>query len=281
MTQLLREATNGRYVVGAFEVWNLESVQALVETAERLRAPVIFQVGPLEVQHAGFGPLAELARSAIERASVPAILHLDHGDSYDMAAEAIERQFNSVMIDVSHLPFEENVAETRRVVEHARAHGVEVEGELGRLIGTEAGKDTSEAEAYQTDPDEAAEFVERTGIDSLAVAIGNSHGFYKGPPQINLERLQRIREAVSVPLVLHGGSGIPEDTLLAAIDLGIAKANICTEFIDAFLTGFKEFADQPPENIACPLVFGPPKEHAKRLVEQKMRMFRSDGKAGL
>ena len=278
MTRLLSDAQARGYAVGAFEVWNLESVQALATTAERLRAPVIFQIGPLEVQHAGTGPLTELARQAIEAISVPAIIHLDHGDTYDLVVEAVEHGFNSVMLDASHLPFDENVAETRKAVEFAHARGVEAEGELGRLLGAEAARNTSDAEAHQTDPNEAAEFVAQTGIDSLAVAIGNAHGFYKGRPRINLERLEQIRRAVEVPLVLHGGSDIPEGILHATIDRGIAKINICTEFVHAFLTGFTSFADTPPTGVNVPDVFGPPRENAERLVEAKLRLFKSDGK---
>jgi len=279
MTQLLRDAAAGDYAVGAFTVWNLESVYAIMQTAERLKSPVILQAGPAEAEHAGWAQLSWLALDAIRAASVPAVLNLDHGDTFESAVTAIDNGFGSVMIDVSQLPFEENVAETRRVVEYAHARGVEVEGELGRVGGAEAGIEVSDAEATQTDPDEAVEFVARTGIDTLAVAIGNAHGFYQGRPRINLDRLAQIRAKVPVPLVLHGGSSTPKDILHRAIDRGIAKINICTEFVSAFLQTYQAYATTPPTRLSIPAVFGPPRERGMELVEAKMRLFKSVGQA--
>ncbi len=279
MSGLLRAASRNGYAVGAFEVWSLESVRAVVRAAEQLRSPVILQVGPLEAKFAGLRALSRAALDAIDSSPAPAALHLDHGDSFELAAEAIECGFQSVMIDMSHLPFEENVAETRRVAEYAHERGVEAEGELGRLVGAEAGRSVEEWESAQTDPDKAAEFVERTRVDALAVAIGNAHGFYVGPPRLNLARLEQIRRRVRVPLVLHGGSGIPERTLFAAIARGISKINICTEFVAAFLETFRSFADEPPAKVDVPHVFGPPRERAAELVAEKLRLFRSVGQA--
>ena len=275
MAQLLRRATERGYAVGAFTIWNLESLHAIMQTAERLKAPVILQAGGIELDYCGRELLSRLALEAIDAASVPAVLNLDHGDSYELCVAAVDLGFHSVMLDVSRLPFEDNIEQTRRVVEYAHERGVEVEGELGRIGGLEAGQDADDPQAFQTDPDEAVEFVERTGVDSLAVAIGNAHGFYKGRPQINLERLERIRSKVSAPLVLHGGSGIPEDILHAAIDLGICKINIFTELVNAFLTGFGSYAQTPPKSMMIPDVFGPPRAEAMELVEGKMRLFRS------
>jgi len=279
MTQLLREATDGHYAVGAFTFWNLESLHAIVETAERLRSPVILQAGGIELDFTGRALLTRLGVEAAEAASVPAVVNLDHGDSHELCVAAVDLGFHSVMLDVSHLPFEENIVATRRVVDYAHERGVQVEGEIGRIGGLEGGKDVDESEAFQTDPNEAVEFVARTGVDSLAVAIGNAHGFYKGRPQVNLDRLEQIREKVSVPLVLHGGSGIPEDILHGAIDRGISKINIYTELCTAFLEGFKAFAHTPPQSRYIPDIFGPPKDRAMELIETKMRLFGSVGRA--
>lgn len=279
MTQLLRAATEGGYAVGAFTFWNLESLHAIVETAERLRSPVILQAGGIELDFTGRALLTRLGLEAIEAASVPAVLNLDHGGSHELCVAAVDLGFHSVMLDVSELPFDENIAATRRVVDYAHERGVQVEGELGRIGGAEAGTSVEEAEAFQTDPDEAVEFVERTGVDSLAVAIGNAHGFYKGRPKVNLDRLEQIREKVSVPLVLHGGSGIPEDLLHGAIDRGISKINIYTELCTAFLEGFKAFVHTPPQSGYIPDIFGPPRDRAMALIETKMRLFGATGNA--
>ena len=279
MSQLLRTATERGYAVGAFTIWNLESIHAIVRTAERLGSPVILQAGGIELDYCGPELLSRLAFEAIDAASVPAVLNLDHGDSYDLCAAAVDLGFHSVMLDVSRLPFEDNIAETRRVVEYAHERCVEVEGELGRVAGAEAGQSVDDSQAFQTDPDEAVEFVERTGVDSLAVGIGNAHGFYKGRPQINLERLARIQSKLSVPIVLHGGSGIPEDILHAAIERGIAKINIFTELVNAFMTGFTSYTHTPPKSMMIPDVFGPPRARAMELVEGKMRLFGSVGRA--
>lgn len=217
MNEILVPARKEGYGVGAFEFWSLDSAQAVVEAAEGLNMPVILQAGPLECQYAGIKNLSQIAKLVAEATSVPVALHLDHGDTYELACKAIDAGFTSVMIDASHLSFKENLDVTKKVVEAAKPYGVTVEAELGKLAGSEGNIDVSEEEAAQTDPDEAKKFVEETGIDALAVAIGTTHGFYKSTPRINIERLKKIAEVVSIPLVLHGGSGTPDEKVKEAI----------------------------------------------------------------
>jgi len=260
--ELLLAAQRGAYAVGAFNIQNLESLLAVVEAAVEEKSPVIVAVTPSAIKYGGLRYLATLVKTAAESASVPMSLHLDHGEDVETVQKCLEAGFTSVMIDGSHLPFKENIALTRRVVELTHPKGVSVEGELGRLAGVEE-KTVEEREKVLTDPDEAKEFVRRTGVDALAVSIGTSHGAYKfkGEPKLDFERLRLIREKVDVPLVLHGASsvpqwiiekatkygaeltgakGIPEDHIRKAIELGITKINIDTDLRLAFTATVRE-----------------------------------------
>jgi len=264
MNEILVAARAGGYAVGAFEFWSIDSARAVVEAAQQAHMPVILQAGPLEIGHTGYDSLASIARMVAADAPVEVALHLDHGDSFDMAAAAVAAGFTSVMIDASALPYEDNVELTCRVVEMASPHGVAVESELGRLAGSQEGVERGEQEAAETDPAEAARFVAATGIDALAVAIGTAHGFYKSEPHINLPRLAKIAEAVSIPLVLHGGSGIAPGKVRQAVALGIAKINICTEFIAAFAGALR---------AVVPSLFGKARDAAKQLALNKIMLF--------
>jgi len=294
--ELLLAARRGGYAVGAFNIQNLESLLAVVEAAVEERSPVIVAVTPGAIKYAGLNHLAGLVKAAAESAPVPMALHLDHGEDIETVRKCLEVGFTSVMIDGSHLPFEENVALTRKVVELAHLRSVSVEGELGKLAGVE------EREAVLTDPDEAKEFVERTGVDALAVSIGTSHGAYKfkGEPRLDFERLRVIREKVDVPLVLHGASsvpqwiiekatkygaeltgakGIPEDHIRRAIELGITKINIDTDMRLAFTATVREVLANQPKEFDPRKILGPAKEAMKEVVKAKMRLFGSSGKA--
>lgn len=274
MDDILVPARAGGYAVAAFEFWSLDSAQAVVEAAEDAAMPVILQTGPLEIEFAGIESLARIATRLAEAASVKVALHLDHGDTLDLAKAAVASGFTSVMIDASHLPYAENVALTREVVALAAPHNVTVESELGRLAGSEAGKTLSEEEAAQTDPDQAGQFVEETGIHALAVAIGTGHGFYPFPPKLNLERLRRIAGKVAVPLVLHGGSDTPADLVRRAIALGVAKVNICTEFVAAFGKAYALAQEHSGFRYNVPALFGPAKAAGKQLAREKIELFR-------
>lgn len=275
MNEILIPARKEAYGVGAFEFWSLDSAEAVVEAAEELGMPVILQAGPLEVQYAGIRNLYMITRAVAENTPIPVALHLDHGDTYELACRAIDAGFTSVMIDASHLSYEENVSITKKVVAAAKPGGVTVEAELGRLAGAEGNIDVSEEEVAQTDPDEAKKFVEETGIDALAVAIGTAHGFYKSIPRINIERLKRIAGKVGIPLVLHGGSGTPEEKVKEAVRNGIAKVNICTEFVAAFGKTYINTQNASGFKYSVPSLFAPSKAAGKELAASKIKLFRS------
>ncbi len=273
MKSLLVAARADGHAVGAFTVWDMESVQAVVGAAESLGLPVIAQVGPWEADFAGMELLAEIIKHVALRASVPVALHLDHGESFERVMKGIHRGFTSVMMDASHLPFDENVAFTRQVVRCAHAAGVSAEGEIGMVGGGIHSAESCGEALPMTDPEEAARFVAETGVDALAVAIGNAHGFYRAEPRLDFQRLSQIAAKVSVPLVLHGGTGIPHEAIREAIQRGIAKVNICTEFVATFGKTFQEV--QARSDFACnvPGLFAEPRRRAMELVIEKMSLF--------
>jgi len=273
ISEILIPARSGGYAIGAFEVWNLESVQAVVAAAEGLSQPVILQIGPYEADHAGLEDIAHIAVFHARRAEIPVVIHLDHGDTFERVMQCINHGFTSVMLDVSHLPYAANVAATKEVVRVAHACGVSVEGELGRIGGEEAGIDVTNEDVHLTNPDRALEFVNETGIDAFAVAIGTVHGFYKAEPNIRLGLLDEIAERVPIPLVLHGGSGTPDTDVSKAISIGITKVNVCTELVAAFADTFANEQEEQDFRYNVPGVFTRPRAAAKKLVEQKIRLF--------
>ena len=273
MHEILVPARANKYAVGAFEVWDMASVQAVIWAAEKLKQPVILQLGVYETDYAGIAELSRIAIANAVRAKVPVAVHLDHGESFERVIRCINNGFTSVMYDVSHLPLEENIAVTKDIVRIARSAGISVEGELGRIGGEEAGINVTDSDKHLTDPDEAARFVEETGINALAVAIGTSHGFYKEKPHIRLELLEQISEKVSIPLVLHGASGISEDIIKETIAMGIAKVNICTELIAAFADTFVGQRSEKDFRYNVPGVFAKPRKAAIELVKSKIRLF--------
>jgi fructose-bisphosphate aldolase class II len=298
---LLNSARQKAYAVGAFNINNLESLLAVAEAAVEEKSPVIIAVTPSAIKYAGLAYLAKIAKTAAESALVPMSLHLDHGENFETASKCIDAGFTSVMIDGSFLKFGENVALTKRVVDFAHPKGVSVEAELGRLAGVEEST-VEEKEAVLTDPNAAKEFVETTGVDALAVAIGTSHGAYKfkAEPKLDFDRLKLIKEKIDVPLVLHGASsvpqwiiekavkygaeltgakGIPEEHIKKAISLGIAKINIDTDLRLAFTATIREFLANSPKEFDPRKILGSAKEAMKEVVKGKMRLFGSSGKA--
>ncbi|BDP42789.1 fructose-1,6-bisphosphate aldolase, class II [Deinococcus aetherius] len=298
---ILVPARAGKYGVGAFNTNNMEITQAIIHTAEKLRSPVIVQMSEGAIKYGG-QDLANIVIDIATRATVPVALHLDHGSSYENALKAIKMGFTSVMIDASHHSFEENVRETRRVVEAAHAMGISVESELGRLGGIEEHVVVDEKDAFLTDPGEAVQFVEETGTDYLAIAIGTSHGAYKGKgrPYIDQARIERIGELVSIPLVAHGSSGVPaeivgrfrdsggeigdaagiaDEDLRLACQHGIAKVNVDTDLRLAMTVGVREVLTKNPKEFDPRKVFGPAREVMAGIVEHKMGVLGSVGKA--
>jgi fructose-bisphosphate aldolase, class II len=233
MSELLADAYAGGYAVPSFCTWNAEVVQAVLRAAEALRAPVILMAGPAEFPLLAPAALGAVAHALLGSFNVRAALHLDHGDSLEQVGSCLAAGFTSVMLDYSTRPRDENVAALRRVAELARPLGVTVEGEIG-VVGkaTDTAVEGAEHTAL-TDPAEAADYVGATGVDALAVAIGNAHGQYTHLPRLDFGRLAALRDAVAVPLVLHGGSGTPDADLRRAISLGIAKVNVATDLVTA------------------------------------------------
>lgn len=276
--EMLLRAQAGHYAVGAFNVENMEMVMAVVQAAEESRAPVIMQTTPSTVKYAGLDYYLAMAKAAAERATVPVAMHLDHGDSFELAMQALRTGYTSIMIDGSHDSFEDNIALTRRVTDACAPSGVPVEAELGKVGGKEDDLEGGDGNPF-TDPQQAKEFVERTGVDSLAVAIGTAHGLYKGVPKLDFDRLSAIRELVSIPLVLHGASGVPDEAVRESIRRGICKVNFATELRIAFSDGVKKYLAEDPNAFD-------PKKYCKvgragvvALVKEKIALCGSSGQA--
>lgn len=278
-TPLLQTAREQGYGIGAFNVHTLEMLQAVVEAAEETRSPLILQSTVGTVKHLGADYIAAAAKAAADRSSVPIALHLDHCTDFDTIVQCIRAGYTSVMIDASMFPFEENVARTKKVVEIAKAVGVNVEAELGKVGGVEDDIVVAEHEALMADPNECAEFIELTGVATLAPAIGTAHGIYKGEPKIDFARIERIAGLVDVPLVLHGGSGIPEEQVKRCVALGMSKMNIATEIRIVFSDVIKAvFAANPDENDPRKYM-APAKKAVKAAAIEKMQMLGCIGKA--
>ncbi|MCQ5143863.1 tagatose-bisphosphate aldolase subunit GatY [Enterocloster bolteae] len=276
--KMLQDAQDGHYAVGAFNVENMEMVMAVIEAAEELKSPVIMQTTPSTVNYAGLDYYLANVRAAAERAKVPVALHLDHGSSYGLAMQALRTGYTSIMIDGSHEGYEENIAVTKAVADACAPSGIPVEAELGKVGGKEDDLDGGEGDCY-TDPQQAKEFVERTGATSLAVAIGTAHGLYKGEPKLDQERLSEIRAVVKVPLVLHGASGVPDEAVRESIRRGICKVNYATELRIAFSVGVKEVLNEKPDTIDPKKYGAAGKERVKAFVMEKMKNCGCAGKA--
>jgi fructose-bisphosphate aldolase class II len=299
--ELLVSARRRAYAVGAFNVNDLETVLAVSQAAAEEKSPAIIAVTPSAIKYAGLSYMARIARTAAETSTVPLSLHLDHGEDFETVTNCIMAGFTSVMIDGSHLKFEENIALTKRVVDLAHPKRVSVEAELGRLAGVEE-KTVEEKETILTDPGAAKEFVDRTGVDALAVAVGTSHGAYKfkAEPKLDFERLNAISKRLDLPLVLHGASnvpvwiiekatkygaqlegakGIPEQHIQRAISLGIAKINIDTDLRLAFTATVREVLANSPKEFDPRKILGPARDAVKEVVKNKIRLFGSSGKA--
>lgn len=277
--ELLRKAEAGGYAVGAFNCNNMEMVQAIVAAAEAENAPVIIQASQGAIKYAGLDYIVGLTKIAASKSRTPIALHLDHGTSFEQCIQCMLAGFTSVMIDGSKLPLEENIDLTNRVLRAARVVGIPVEAELGKIGGTEDDIVVSEREAFFTDPLEAKEFVQSTGVDFLAVAIGTAHGRYKGIPQLNFELLKSIRALINVPIVLHGSSGVPDIAIREAISLGVSKVNIDTNIREAFVEAARRVIQDKPEEIDPRKLLGPARDATTVLIREKIRLFGSSGKA--
>ncbi|MGI9953114.1 class II fructose-1,6-bisphosphate aldolase [Moorellaceae bacterium AZ2] len=279
LAEVLKKAEAESFAVGAFNCNNMEIVQAIIEAAEAESSPVVIQASQGALKYAGLDYIVALVRTAAAGTRVPVVLHLDHGTDQEQVWQALRAGFTSVMVDGSRLPLKENVSLTRQVVEVAHAMGVSVEGELGRIGGTEDHVQVAGWEATLTDPVEAQRLVAETGVDALAVAIGTVHGPYRGVPRLDFERLKTIRELTGIPLVLHGSSGVPDEDVRRAIDLGVRKVNIDTDIRLAFVKKMREALAARPEEIDPRKILGPAREAAREVIRHKMRVFGSAGRA--
>src|SRR5699024_7461845 len=275
--KMLLDAQKGGYAVGAFNIENMEMVKAVLAAAEELKAPVMLQTTPGTIKYGTVETYAAIVKAEAEKVSVPVCLHLDHGDSFELAVQAMKAGYTSVMIDGSHEDFENNIAITKKVVDVAKAIGIPVEAELGKGGGKE---DDLEADAdTNTDPVEAKEFVERTGVSSLAVAIGTAHGFYVGTPVLDKPRVSAIKEVVPVPLVLHGASGLSEEDVKECVERGMCKVNFATELRAAYTAAVKKLLEEKPETYDPKKLGNVGMEAVKEQVKIRMKMCGCDGKA--
>ena len=299
---VLDAANKGGYAIGAFNFNNMEILQAIIDAAEEEKSPVIIAASEGAIKYAGLEMLVGLAETAAEKVGVPVALHLDHGTHYDIILRCLRAGFTSVMIDASSRPFDENVKLTKQIVDIAHPMGVSVEAELGRLMGIEDNISVAERDAVLVDPDQAEKFVELTGVDSLAPAIGTSHGAFKfkGEAKLDFDRLKKVKEKTGIPLVLHGASGVPRhildtinrfggdikgakglpaETLQKAIAYGINKVNTDTDLRLAFTGAIREVLAEKKEVFDPRKILGPAREKMKEVIKERMRLFGSVNKA--
>ena len=276
---LLNDARKKKYAVGAFNIFALEFLPAILAAAEAEKSPALLQINPVHYVHHDIQNYLVYVKSQIAKTTVPIGLNLDHGTSKDIIIQGIQAGFPSVMFDGSKLPFEENLLRTKSIVEMCQACNITVEAELGTL--NDEGLEITEKNRniLFTDPDKAAEFVDETRVTALAVAIGNAHGFYKGKPDLDFDRLETIAKKVPVPLVLHGGSGISDSGFRKTISLGINKINIYTEMSAAASVFVKNKVALQEGPLDYPTLLAQTRQTVKEVVQNKMRIFGSSGKA--
>lgn len=277
MNEILADAERRGYAVGAFNVNELAGIQAVMQAAEEERAPVIIQIygGGFEVLSLEY--IKAIVDTAVKNTSVPVALHLDHGRDLEIVKACIQAGFSSIMIDGSRLPLDENIELTRKAVEIAQAAGLSAEGELGRVGSGSQELSEEDRKKFLTDPGEARKFVQDTKVDALAVAIGSAHGLYKFKPNLDFERLEQIKKAVDVHLVLHGGSDLPEDQVRRAVQMGITKVNVATDLSVAYTNSIRKIVAESQGLIWPGRVLSTTRDAMKELVKAKMRLFGSSG----
>lgn len=268
-----KKASEGRYAIPHFNVWNAEMLMGVMDAAEELRAPVIISFGTGFTGNTSFEDYCYMMESMAKKATVPVILHWDHGRNMTILQNAVNHCMNSVMRDASALPYEQNVAEIKRCVDYFHAYNIPVEAELGH-VGNETVYEEALADYQYTDPKTAKDFVDRTGCDSLAIAIGNVHGVYSSEPKLAFDILEEVANAVDVPIVLHGASGIGDEDIKKAISLGVAKINIHTELTLAALDAIKENIDEPYLAMQRKV-----RDAVKERAMYKIKLFGDDGRA--
>jgi len=279
MNEFLPKAKANKFAVGQFNINNLEFTQAIVEAGIREKSPLIFGVSEGALKYMGIEYTVALAEAAAKKSGLPIALHLDHGSSFEIAMQCIRAGFTSIMFDGSHHPFEENVRITKEIVKVAHAMGVSVEGELGTIGGVEDDISVDEAEASLAKPEEAIRFYEETGVDALAIAVGTAHGMYKGEPKIRFDIIKEVADRIPVPIVLHGGSGVPDDSIREAIRCGVGKINVNTENQVACTNKIREVLGKDSKVYDPRKYLGPAREAMIEVVAEKIRLFGSSNQA--
>ena len=274
--EIMLPAQRGRYAVGAFNIENMEMAQAVLEAAAELKAPVILQTTPSTLRYADMDQYFAIVQSLAKNSPVPAALHLDHGNSFEICVKALRAGYTSIMIDGSHSSFEENIAITKKVAEICLPLNIPVEAELGKVGGKEDDL-FSDGPGY-TDPDEAAEFVNQTKVFSLAIGIGTSHGVYPGPPILDKERVSVIAGKIPTPLVMHGTSGVPDEDVRECVQRGICKVNYATELRIAFSDGVKSYLRAKPDAFDPKEYLGEARRRVMEVARLRIRVCGSEGK---
>ena len=281
--EMLKEAQKGRYAIGAFNANNMEIIQAIIETAEEERAPVILQASQGAIKYAGLDMIVAMVKIMAEKAKIPVALHLDHGTDYYQNIKCLRAGFTSLMYDGSKLPFDENVKMTKKVVEMAHACDIPVEAELGQIgkmgDSDEPGVALERVKESMAVPEEAVKFVELTEIDFLAAAVGTIHGCRTPFAKLDIPRIEKIRELTGVPLVLHGASGVNDEEVKKGIAAGISKINIDTRIRMKFTEKMRKIIKTNPEEIDPRKILGPAKDAAKEIIRNRIRVFGCNGKA--
>ena len=277
MSDLVGPALRKGYAVPSFCAWNAEVMEVVLQTAERLHAPVILMQGPGEFPVMSPASMAAVAGALQRRHGAHACLHLDHGDSLQMVRDCMDGGYNSVMLDFSTRPFDENADALKEVARIAHPRGITVEGEIGTVGQADEVTTEGRAGSALTDPADAVEYVRRTGVDILAVSIGNKHGFYRGDPKLDFDLLAELHSKVSIPLVMHGGTGIPEKDIQRSIGLGIAKVNIASELIHGFRGSLTaQWAEK--KNLWSPIAMAEAAQGLAPIIEKWIRIMGADGK---
>ncbi|BFK80358.1 tagatose bisphosphate family class II aldolase [Clostridium baratii] len=277
--EMLKKAQEGGYAVPAFNIHNLETLQVVIEIAAELRSPVILAGTPSTIKYAGGEYIVAMAEVAAKEYDIPIAIHLDHFEDIDAIKHYVDIGFKSTMIDASHENYENNIRIVKEVVDYAHKFDATVEAELGRLGGQEDDLVVDEKDTMYTNPEQAKDFVEKTGIDSLAVAIGTAHGLYKGKAKLDFDRLKEIREKVDIPLVLHGASDVPDELVKKAISLGICKVNVATDLKIPFSDAVKKYFIENPTANDPRKYMTPGKEAMKAIVKHKIMVCGSNNRA--
>ncbi|SDD19317.1 fructose-bisphosphate aldolase, class II [Paenibacillus sp. UNCCL117] len=279
MNDFLPKAKAGKYAVGQFNMNNLEFAQAITEAAQELNSPFIFGVSEGALKYMGIEFTVAIAEAAAKKSGLPIALHLDHGSSFEVAMKCIRAGFSSVMFDGSHYSFEENIRLTKEVVKAAHAMGVSVEGELGTIGGVEDDISVDESDANLAKPEEAIRFYEETGVDCLAIAVGTAHGMYAGEPNIRFDIIEKVASAIPVPVVLHGGSGVPDEMIRQSIAAGVGKINVNTENQVACTEAIRDVLNKDAKVYDPRKYLTPARKAMVEVVASKIKLFGSAGQA--